>query len=156
MIDINLTGVWHAAKAAIPHLRAAGGGAIILTSSTLGLEGMPNVGHYVAAKHGVVGLMRTLALELAPDMIRVNSLHPTTVDTDMVQNAATYELFAGDLPEAGRTRQVVGERFQAVNALPIPWVEARDISNALLFLASDEARYITGVTLPIDAGSVAK
>src|SRR5580704_12695508 len=70
MIDVNLTGVWHAAKAAIPHLRAAGGGAIILTSSDLGLEGMPNVGHYVAAKHGVVGLMRTLALELAPDFIR--------------------------------------------------------------------------------------
>jgi len=89
MIDTNLTGVWHAAKAAIPHLRAAGGGSIILTSSAAGLEGMPNIGHYVAAKHGVVGLMRTLALELAPDMIRVNSLHPTTVNTDMIQNAAT-------------------------------------------------------------------
>src|ERR1700729_4213924 len=86
MIDVNLTGVWHAAKAAIPHLRAAGGGAIILTSSSLGLEGMPNVGHYVSAKHGVVGLMRTLALELAPDLIRVNSVHPTTVNTDMIQN----------------------------------------------------------------------
>ena len=100
MIDTNLTGVWHAAKAAIPHLRAAGGGAIIITSSALGLEGRPNVGHEVSAKHGLVGLMRTLALELAPDMIRVNSLHPTTVNTDMIQNATTYALFASDLPVA--------------------------------------------------------
>jgi (+)-trans-carveol dehydrogenase len=156
MIDVNLTGVWHAAKAAIPHLRAAGGGSIILTSSGLGLEGMPNVGHYVTAKHGIVGLMRTLALELAPDMIRVNSLHPTTVNTDMIQNAATYELFASDLPEAERTREVVSERFQSINALPIPWVEPVDISNAVLWLASDESRYVTGVTLPIDAGELLK
>jgi (+)-trans-carveol dehydrogenase len=156
MIDTNLTGVWHAAKAAIPHLRAAGGGAIILTSSALGLEGMLNVGHYVAAKHGVVGLMRTLALELAPDMIRVNSLHPTTVNTGMVQNAATYAMIAGDLPEAERTPRVVAERFQTSNALPIPYVEPIDISNALLWLASDEARYVTGVTLPIDAGELIK
>ncbi len=78
MIDINLTGVWHAAKAAIPHLRAGGrGGSIILTSSAAGLMAYPAPAHYVAAKHAVVGLMRTLALELAPDMIRVNSLHPT-------------------------------------------------------------------------------
>ena len=156
MIDVNLTGVWHTAKAAIPHLRAAGGGSMILTSSGLGLEGMPNVGHYVTAKHGIVGLMRTLALELAPDMIRVNSLHPTTVNTDMIQNAATYELFASDLPEAERTREVVSERFQSINALPIPWVEPVDISNAVLWLASDESRYVTGVTLPIDAGSLIK
>jgi (+)-trans-carveol dehydrogenase len=156
MIDVNLTGVWHTAKAAIPHLRAAGGGSMILTSSGLGLEGMPNVGHYVTAKHGIVGLMRTLALELAPDMIRVNSLHPTTVNTDMIQNAATYELFASDLPEAERTREVVSERFQSINALPIPWVEPVDISNAVLWLASDESRYVTGVTLPIDAGELLK
>src|SRR5580693_7615077 len=156
MLDVNLTGVWHAAKAAIPHLRAARGGSIILTSSGLGLEGMPNVGHYVSAKHGVVGLMRTLALELAPDLIRVNSVHPTSVNTDMVQNAATYALFAPDLDEKDRTKERLAERFQAINALPIPWVEPADISNAVLWLASDEARYVTGVTLPVDAGFVAK
>jgi (+)-trans-carveol dehydrogenase len=100
--------------------------------------------------------MRTLALELAPDMIRVNSLHPTTVNTDMIHNKPTYDLFAPDLPEAERTTENLKERFQALNALPIPWVEARDVSNAVLFLASDEARYITGVTLPVDAGSVTK
>jgi (+)-trans-carveol dehydrogenase len=157
MIDINLTGVWHAAKAAIPHLRAGGrGGSMILTSSTAGLMAMANTGHYNSAKHGVVGLMRTLALELAPDMIRVNSVHPTSVDTDMVQNAPTYALFAPDLPEQDRTRQRLADRFQALNVLPIPWVEPVDISNAVLWLASDESRYVTGVTLPVDAGALVK
>jgi (+)-trans-carveol dehydrogenase len=153
MIDVNLTGVWHAAKAAIPHIKAGGrGGSIILTSSTAGLMAFENFAHYVAAKHGVVGLMRTLALELAPDMIRVNSVHPTSVNTDMIHNKMTYGLFAPDLPENERTKENLADRFQTMNALPIPWVEARDISNALLFLASDEARYITGVTLPVDGG----
>ncbi len=152
MIDINLTGVWNTCKAAIPHLRAAGGGAIIITSSVAGLKGSANIGHYVSAKHGVVGLMRTLARELAPDMIRVNSVHPTTVDTDMIQNEPTYNLFAPDLENP--TPEQMKERFQAINMLPIPWVEARDISNAVLWLASDEARYVTGVTLPIDAGAL--
>jgi SDR family mycofactocin-dependent oxidoreductase len=156
MIDVNLTGVWHTAKAAIPHLRAAGGGSIVLTSSTAGLQALPNTGHYNSAKHGVVGLMRTLALELAPDLIRVNSVHPTAVDTDMIQNPATYALFASDLPEAERTKDALAPRFQGLNVLPIPWVEAVDISNAVLWLASDEARYVTGVTLPVDAGLTIK
>jgi (+)-trans-carveol dehydrogenase len=156
LIGVNLTGVWHTAKAAIPHLRANGGGSMILTSSTAGLMAIPNIGHYVAAKHGVVGLMRTLALELAPDWISVNSVHPTSVDTDMIQNAAAYELFASDLPVAERTKEVLGARFQTLNALPIPWVEPVDISNAVLWLASDESRYVTGVTLPVDAGSLIK
>jgi (+)-trans-carveol dehydrogenase len=156
MIDVNLTGVWHAAKAAIGHLRAAGGGSIILTSSTAGLQAIENTGHYTSAKHGVVGLMRTLARELAPDMIRVNSVHPTVVNTDMVQNAATYALFAPDLPEAERTKETIAPRFAALNVLPINWVEPVDISNAVLWLASDEARYVTGVTLPIDAGLLTK
>ncbi|MEI3865665.1 SDR family mycofactocin-dependent oxidoreductase [Microbacterium sp. SLBN-154] len=156
MIDINLKGVWLTAKVAIPHLRAAGGGSIIITSSAAGLKGYPNFIHYVAAKHGVIGIMRTLALELAPDFIRVNSLHPTSVDTDMIQNPALYALFAPDLAPEERTREVLGERFAALNALPIPWVESVDISNALLWLASDEARYVTGVTLPVDAGNTQK
>ena len=157
MIDVNLTGVWHAAKAAIPHVKAGGrGGSIVLTSSTAGLMPFENMAHYTSAKHGVVGLMRVLAVELAPDFIRANSVHPTSVNTDMIQNAATYELFAPDLAPEQRTKEVLGERFQTLNALPIKWVEPRDISNAVLFLASDEARYITGVTLPVDAGSLLK
>jgi (+)-trans-carveol dehydrogenase len=151
MIDTNLTGVWHTAKAAIPHLKAGGrGGSIVITSSSAGLAAYQNMAHYVAAKHGLVGLMRALALELAPDMIRVNSLHPTGVNTDMIHNEATYRLFAPDLESP--TADQIGERYQALNALPIPWVEPADISNAVLWLASDESRYVTGVTLPIDAG----
>ncbi|HEX6453045.1 MAG TPA: mycofactocin-coupled SDR family oxidoreductase [Trebonia sp.] len=155
MIDVNLTGVWHAAKAAIPQLIEQGtGGSIVLTSSAAGLEGMPNIGHYVSAKHGVVGLMRTLALELAPHSIRVNSVHPTTVNTDMIQNETTYRMFRPDLENP--TAEDAEAAFTSINALPIPWVEPVDISNAVLFLASDEARYITGVTLPIDAGELTK
>jgi NAD(P)-dependent dehydrogenase (short-subunit alcohol dehydrogenase family) len=155
MIDTNLTGVWHTTKAAIPHLIAGGrGGAIVITSSAAGLMGLQNMGHYVSAKHGLVGLMRTLALELAPHSIRVNSLHPTTVDTDMIQNDATYQLFRPDLEHP--TVEDAGEAFLSLNVLPVKWVEPIDISNALLFLVSDDARYITGVTLPIDAGTLLK
>jgi (+)-trans-carveol dehydrogenase len=155
MIDVNLTGVWHTCKAAIPHLVAGGrGGSMILTSSVAGLRAIPYLGHYGTAKHGVVGLMRTLALELAPDMIRVNSVHPTNVDTDMIHNQDMYSLLMPHVAEP--SRELSAPIFQSLNALPIPWVESRDISNAVLFLASDEARYITGVALPVDAGSTIK
>ncbi len=155
MIDINLTGVWHTVKAAVPHMIEAGnGGSIVLTSSAAGLMAYPGVGHYVSAKHGVVGLMRTLALELAPHFIRVNSIHPTQVDTDMIQNETIWRLFAPDDPNP--SKDSFAPVSQEMNALPIPWVEPRDISNALLFLSSDEARYITGVPLPVDAGAVIK
>ncbi|MCS5733671.1 mycofactocin-coupled SDR family oxidoreductase [Herbiconiux daphne] len=155
MIDINLGGVWRTAKAAIPHIRAGGrGGSIILTSSDAGLFPYENISHYVSAKHGVVGLMRTLALELAPDFIRVNSIHPTTVDTPMVQNDAIYRLFRPDLENP--TKQDFADAATQMNALPIPWVEAVDISNAVLWFASDESRYVTGVTLPVDAGAAIK
>lgn len=156
MIDVNLKGVWHTAKAAIPHLRAAGGGAIVITSSTAGLKGFPNFVHYVASKHGVVGIMRTLALELAPDSIRVNTVHPTSVDTDMIQNQAMYDLFAPDYAPGTAGRDVFRERMSGMNALPVPWIEAVDISNAVVWLASDEARYVTGIQLPVDAGSTQK
>jgi SDR family mycofactocin-dependent oxidoreductase len=156
MIDVNLTGVWHTVKAAIPHLRAADGGAIVITSSGAGLKGNPNLAHYVAAKHGLVGLMRTLANELAPDRVRVNTVHPGSVDTPMIQNQATYHLFLPDHDAGQITRKEVAPAFQAASALPIPWMEPVDISNAVLFLASDEARYITGVTLPVDAGVLVK
>ena len=155
MIDTNLTGVWETCKAVIPHMIERGeGGSIILTSSTAGIMGLANVGHYTAAKHGVVGLMKTLANELAPHMIRVNSVHPTGVDTPMIQNDSTYNLFMPNVEKP--TREQAAEAFQTLNALPIPWVEARDISNAVLWLASDEARYVTGQQLKVDAGSTEK
>jgi SDR family mycofactocin-dependent oxidoreductase len=152
VIDINLTGVWHTAKAAIPVL--ADGGSIVITSSTAGIKGTPNVAPYTASKHAVVGLMKTLALELAPRSIRVNSVHPTGVATDMILNEATFKLFLPDVEHP--TREQAAEVFATTNALPIPWVEPRDISNAVLFLSSDEARYVTGVMLPVDAGYTIK
>jgi SDR family mycofactocin-dependent oxidoreductase len=156
MIDVNLTGVWHTCKAAIPHLRqGARGGSIVITSSFAGLKGGPNLAHYSAAKHGLVGLMRTLANELAPDMVRVNTVHPTSVDDDMIHNQALYRLFLPD-HQGDITREEVAPAFQTLHALPIPWVESVDVSNAVLFLASDEARYVTGVTLPVDAGAFVK
>jgi len=152
-LDINLTGVWRTCKAAIPHIIAGGrGGSIVLTSSVAGLKGYPNVAHYVAAKHGVVGLMRVLCKELAEHYIRVNSIHPTQVDTLMIQNEAMYGLFVPDVEHP--TREEFAQASQASVVMPIPWVESIDISNAVLFLASDEARYITGATLPVDAGSL--
>ncbi|MGH3253968.1 MAG: mycofactocin-coupled SDR family oxidoreductase [Streptosporangiaceae bacterium] len=155
VIDVNLTGVWHTCKAAIPHLIEGGhGGAMILTSSVAGLKGWENQAHYVSSKHAVVGLMRTLARELAQHYIRVNTVHPTAVDTDMLLNDYTYKLFRPELDAP--TLDDAKELFYELNALPTPWVKPVDISNALLFLASDEARYITGVTLPVDAGCLIK
>jgi SDR family mycofactocin-dependent oxidoreductase len=151
MIDINLTGVWKTIKAAVaPMIERRQGGAVIITSSVAGLMGFPNLAHYVASKHGVVGLMRVLTQELAPYMIRVNTVNPTTVDTKMVMSEFFYRLVRPDLENP--TREDMGEAFTGLNALPIPWVDPIDISNAVLFLASDEARYITGITLPVDAG----
>ena len=151
MIDVNLSGVWKTIKAAVPPMvEARRGGSVIITSSAAGLKGFPNLVHYCAAKHGVVGIMRTLAQELAPYFIRVNSVHPTTVDTPMVMSDMFYRLVRPDLENPGR--EDMGEAFAGLNALPIPWVDPVDISNAVLWLASDEARYVTGVTLPVDAG----
>jgi NAD(P)-dependent dehydrogenase (short-subunit alcohol dehydrogenase family) len=155
VLEVNLTGVFQTCKATVPHLIAGGrGGSIALTSSGAGIKGFANFGHYVAAKHGVVGLMKTLALELAPHRIRVNVIAPTNCDTDMIQNEPMYRLFLPDNEHP--TRAEFAESATALLALPVPWVEPIDISNALLFLASDEARYITGVTLPVDAGMTTK
>ncbi len=155
MQDVNLAGVWRSARVAIKHMKERGqGGSIILTSSAAGLMPYGNIAHYVAAKHGVVGLMRSLALELAPFSIRVNSVHPTTVDTPMVQNEAIYKLFRPDLDNP--TQDDFAEAAKTMNALPVPWVEAVDISNGVLFFASDESRYVTGVPLPVDAGALIK
>lgn len=154
VVDVNLTGVWHTAKAAIPHLRATGGGSITVTSSGAGLKGVANLAPYVAAKTGVIGLVKALAVELAEDWIRVNAVAPTTVNTPMIHNEQMYRLFRPDLENP--TLEDTKEQFASINLLPVPWVEAVDVSNALLFLASDEARYITGVTLPVDAGHLLK
>jgi SDR family mycofactocin-dependent oxidoreductase len=151
MIDVNLTGVYHAAKAAIPHIRAGGaGGSIVLTSSALGIRAMPNMPHYVAAKTGVIGLMRAMALELAADKIRVNTVNPSIADTLMVQNEAVHRLFVPHIENP--SREQAAEVFATLNPMPTPWVDAEDVANAVLFLVSDEARFVTGLEVKIDAG----
>jgi SDR family mycofactocin-dependent oxidoreductase len=156
MIDINLTGVFNAARGALPSMVERGqGGSVVLTSSTCGLIGYLHTAHYTAAKHGVLGLMKVLAQECGPHGIRVNAVCPTTVNTPLVINDQTFELFAPDVENPGPDD--VREAFAGLNILPdVPWIEPEDVSNAVLFLCSDAAKYITGVALPVDAGNVAK
>ncbi|WP_181782317.1 mycofactocin-coupled SDR family oxidoreductase [Pseudonocardia pini] len=156
MIDVNLTGVWKTVKATVPRLIEQGsGGSIILISSTGGTQGFPNFAHYVAAKHGVIGLARTMANELGQHEIRVNAVQPTSVLTDMIDHVGMYKLFRPDLetPTREDLRQAL---LGGMNILPTPWVEPRDISNAVAWLASDQARFVTGSTLPVDAGALQK
>jgi SDR family mycofactocin-dependent oxidoreductase len=148
VVDINLTGVWNTVSAAAPAMIEQGrGGSIVITSSAAGLSGRGGDGTgaftgYQAAKHGVVGLMRSFSHWLAPHNIRVNSVHPTGVNTDMIVNQ-NMEEYRELHPSMGDTMS---------NLLPVPVVESIDISNAIAWLVSDEARYVTGVTLPVDAG----
>jgi SDR family mycofactocin-dependent oxidoreductase len=143
-IDTNLTGVWNTLFVSIPHLLANGGGSIIATSSTAGIKGLPFLGPYTAAKHGVVGICRSLANELAEKSIRVNTVHPTGVDTPMVAGLGGLAEMIEKNPNLGPI---------SMNGLPVELVEPRDISNAVLFLASDESRYVTGLEFTIDAGN---
>ena len=143
-LDTNLTGVWNTMVVSVPHLIAAGGGSIICTSSTAGIKGLPYLAPYVAAKHGVVGIARTMANELASHKIRVNTVHPTGVDTPMGTGLGGLDSLIGRDPNLGPIY---------MNTLPVEIVDARDISNAVLFLASDEARYVTGLEFTVDAGN---
>ncbi|WP_420122155.1 mycofactocin-coupled SDR family oxidoreductase [Nakamurella sp.] len=143
-LDTNLTGVWNSMVVAVPHLIAAGGGSIIATSSTAGIKGLPFLAPYVAAKHGVVGIAKSLANELARHRIRVNTVHPTGVDTPMGSGLGGLETLLTREP-------ALGPIF--MNTFPVEIVDARDISNAVLFLASDEARYVTGLEFTVDAGN---
>lgn len=154
-VDVNLTGVFHTVKAGIRQMVEQNeGGAIVITSSTAGLKGFYGSPAYSAAKHGVVGFMRSLALELAPNQIRVNSIHPTSVYTPMIINEVFPKLVRMDHPDPGEAE--AAEFLQQMQPMGNPWIEADDVSNAILFLCSDEARYITGVTLPVDAGATIK
>ncbi|MFC9841096.1 mycofactocin-coupled SDR family oxidoreductase [Rhodococcus sp. NPDC127530] len=152
MIDINLTGVWKTIRAAAPHIVSGGrGGSIVITSSVAALMTYLNTPHYSAAKAGLVGMMRVLAKELGPQNIRVNSIHPTTVETDMILNEVTYRQFRPDLENP--TRADFEEVATTVNTLPIPMIEVRDVTDAVLYLVGDSGRYITGTTHVLDAGS---
>lgn len=155
VLDVNLTGVWRTTKVAVPHILAGGrGGSVILTGSAAGLRGYANIAHYVAAKHGVNGLVKTLALELGPHRIRVNTLNPTQVDTTMIMNEASYRQFSPDAQNP--SRETFAPVSQSMHVLPVPWLDPVDISNAAVFLASAEGRHITGIALPVDAGVLLK
>ena len=142
MIDINLKGAWIVGRHVIPHMIAAQRGSIINNSSIAGLRGMARLSHYAASKWGLTGLSKSWAIELAPHGIRVNSIHPTGVDTPLNDGLAEME---------GMTTQEIAER-SAGNLLPVPWVETSDVAAAVLYLAGESARYVTGTTLVIDAG----
>ena len=152
VVDVNLFGVYNSVIAAVPSMIEAGkGGAIVLTSSTQGLSGVGGDGTgattgYAASKHAVVGLMHTFANWLAPHSIRVTTVHPTGVNTPMVVNDQMQAFLAAN-PAMGAAM---------ANLLPVPMVEAVDISNAIAWLVSDEARYVTGITVPVDAGFLAR
>jgi len=155
MVDINLTGLFNTMKATVPlMIRAGRGGSVIVINSTAGLKGIPGCGHYAAAKHGGVGLARTLANEVAPHNIRVNLVCPTGVGSPMTFNEWSRRLFRPDL--AHPTNEDIALVMRQHHLLDVPWVDERDVSNAVLFLASDEARYITGAALPVDAGALVR
>lgn len=151
-LDINLTGAWHTIRAAGAHLGA--GAAVVIVGSTNGIKGGASAAHYSASKHAVAGLAKTLANELGPQGIRVNTVHPGSVATPMILNDNVFAKLLPDHPEPTRedAAQVLAQR----TILPVPWVEPVDISNAVLFLASDESRYVTGIQLVVDAGLTQK
>ena len=144
VVGINLTGTWNTCQASIPHLIAAGGGSVILVSSVSGLKGLPFMTHYAASKHGVVGIMRSLANELASKNVRVNSLHPTGVATPMLGGMGPLGEYLGDDP-------TTGPLFD--NSLPTTLISVDDVSDTVVFLASDESRFVTGMTMKVDAGA---
>jgi SDR family mycofactocin-dependent oxidoreductase len=146
MLDINLKGAWLVARRVIPVMMTQRAGVIINNSSVAGLRGMGRLSHYAASKWGLTGLTKSWAIELAPYGIRVNSLHPTGVNTPMNDGLAALE---------GLTPQQIAER-SAGNLLPVPWVEPEDVAQAVLYLASDRARYITGAPLIVDAGLLSR
>jgi len=142
MIDINLKGAWLTARHVIPHMIERRSGNIINNSSIAGLRGMNRLSHYAASKWGLVGLTKSWAIELAPYNIRVNSIHPTGVNTPMNDGLAALE---------GKTPQQIAEA-SAGNLLSVPWIETEDVAQAVLYLVSDGARYVTGTQLVLDAG----
>lgn len=155
VIDINLTGAFHTVQSGVrPMVERGNGGCVILVSSFMGLRSSGGIPAYTAAKHGLVGLMRSAAHELAPYRIRVNSIHPGTVRTPMVENEGMFKLFRPDLEAP--TAEDVAPGFAAMNIFPEPWLEASDITDAVMWLVSDSGRYVTGITLPVDLGATIK
>jgi len=149
-IDICLTGVWNTVRPVLPHMRERKQGCIVLTSSNAGLTPIPNVAPYVAAKHGVTGLMKVLAVEMAAFNVRVNSVHPCGVNTQLVMNQPGLDLFSG---KENATFEDAEPGMKSLNLLDVALIEPEDVSRAILYLVSDAARYVTGTALTVDAGT---
>ena len=151
VVGVCLTGVWHTVSAAVPSMIAAGqGGSVIMTSSAAAIKAAPQLSPYIAAKTGVIGMMRSMANDLAPYRIRINCVAPTAVPTDFVLNDRLYQIFSPDSPEPNL--EDAKKVMRSMHPLGEPWIETQDISAAVAYLASDEARFITGIVLPVDLG----
>jgi SDR family mycofactocin-dependent oxidoreductase len=154
MLATDLTGVFKPVRAVLPAMVAQGGGRIVATASMAGRMGMPNLAHYVAAKWGVIGFIKSVALEVAQRGITANVVCPATVDTDMVHNPPMYHLFCPDLEHPGRAD--VEPTYRRMNPMRVPWLDPADVAAAVSFLASDEARFISGATLEVSMGGSAE
>lgn len=151
VIGVCLTGVWHTVSAAVPSMIEAGrGGSVIMTSSAAAIKAAPQLSPYIAAKTAVIGMMRSMANDLAPYRIRINCVAPTAVPTDFVLNDRLYQIFSPDSPEPNL--EDAKKVMRAMHPLNEPWIQPQDVSAAVAYLASDEARYVTGVVLPVDLG----
>jgi SDR family mycofactocin-dependent oxidoreductase len=150
-IDVNVRGVFHMIRAVLPHMKQRQSGRIIATGSTCSVIGYQNVGHYTAAKHAVAGLIKTLAKEVGAHGITANYVLPNGVSTKMIRNDAMYRIMNPENP----SEELAKELWSSMNAIPVPWIEPEEISHAVLFLASDQARYITGEGLKVDMGMTA-
>jgi SDR family mycofactocin-dependent oxidoreductase len=153
MIDTNLTGVFNSIRAVLPHMVERRSGKIVATSSMAARTPFPNVAHYTAAKFGIIGLVKSTALEAGPSGVRVNAVCPTNVNTEMVINDAVFQVWCPDLEHP--TIEDVKKRMSATHPLGVPYVEPVDVSNAILYLVSDDARYITGEVITVSAGLTA-
>ncbi|MET0821299.1 MAG: mycofactocin-coupled SDR family oxidoreductase [Aeromicrobium sp.] len=152
VIETDLIGVWKTIKVAVPEiLKREGHRSVIVTGSGASVKGSANIGDYVTAKHGLIGLVRTLARELGPHGVRANAVLPGNVDTQMLQNAQVKGMYFPGAPAT--TREVFADAAAAASPLRVPWVDPSDISEAVLWLASPESRYVTGTALSVDAGT---
>jgi SDR family mycofactocin-dependent oxidoreductase len=153
-IDVNLSGVFRSLRSVVPAMVERGYGRIVVTASMAARGGWENIGHYTASKWGVIGLVKSLALEVAAQGITVNAVCPTSVNTAMMHNTAAYRAFRPDLENP--TLEDALPAFASVNPIPVPWVEPGDITETVLFLASNDARYITGESISVSAGVSAR
>jgi len=154
MLAVNLTGVFNTFRAAVPHMLDRGYGRLVATASGAGRTGVPHLSHYAATKWGVIGFVKSVALEVATRGITANVVCPATVDTPMVHNEALYSLFAPDV--TAPTRELVRPRYEAMTPMRVPWLDPQEIANAVLFLVSDRSRFISGETIEVSAGGSAQ